>query len=50
VPNYLQVGYSLNEIFFLVDLGVFIGFRERTGEGTRGWGYEGITGRLNFRF
>jgi hypothetical protein len=50
IPNYLQFGYSLNEIFFLVDLGVFVGFRERSGEGSQGWGYEGITGRLNFRF
>jgi hypothetical protein len=50
VPNYLQMGYSLDEIGFLVDLGVYVGFRERTGEGTHGWGYEGVTARLNFRF
>ena len=50
VPNYLQFGYSLNEIGFLVDLGVYVGFRERTGEDTHGWGYEGVTARLNFRF
>jgi hypothetical protein len=50
VPNYLQVGYSLNEIFFLVDLGIYVGFRERGPEDSRSWGYEGFTARLNFRF
>jgi hypothetical protein len=50
-PNYLQFGYSMNELFFLVDIGVYVGFGERgPAEQPRGWGYKGVTGRLNFRF
>lgn len=49
-PNYLQLGYSLNEIFFMVDVGVYVGLRERDPEVTGDWGYEGFTVRLNFRF
>jgi hypothetical protein len=48
--NYLQLGYSLNEHFFLVDLGVFVGFGESGTGALQGWGYRGVTGRLNFRF
>lgn len=48
-PNYLQLGYSLNDIFFMIDLGVYVGFRElndRSGD----WGYQGVTFRMNFDF
>ncbi len=41
-PHYVQVGYSLNEIFFMADLGVYAAFQK--GE------FKGITARLNFRF
>ncbi len=41
-PHYLQVGYSLNELFLLADLGVYAAFRD--------WHYTGIQLRLNFRF
>ena len=41
-PHYIQLGYSLNEVFFLVDLGVFVGFQEGT--------YKGFGAHLNFRF
>jgi len=41
-PHYVQLGYSLNEIFFLADLGVFLGFQEGA--------YKGFGARLNFRF
>jgi hypothetical protein len=41
-PHYFQLGYSLNEIFFLADLGVFVGFQEGA--------YKGFGARLNFRF
>ena len=50
-PHYLQLGYSLNELFFLIDLGVYVGFGEGgPDEEPQGWGYRGVTGRLNFRF
>jgi len=42
IPHYMQVGYSLNEIFFLVDLGVYVGFQD--------WDYKGFGARVNFRF
>lgn len=49
--NYMQLGYSLNELFFLLDIGVYVGFGERgNAEQPEGWGYKGVTGRLNFRF
>jgi hypothetical protein len=41
-PHYLQVGYNLSEIFFLVDLGVYVGIQEGR--------YKGFGGRVNFRF
>lgn len=41
-PHYIQLGYSLNELFFLVDLGVFVAFQEGS--------YKGFGARLNFRF
>ena len=41
-PHYVQMGYSLNEILFLIDLGVYVGFQEGT--------YKGFGARLNFRF
>ena len=41
-PHYVQMGYSLNELFFLIDLGVYVGFQE--GE------YKGFGAHLNFRF
>lgn len=48
-PNYLQVGYRLEDIFFLMDLGVYVGFRESL-EKTGQWGYQDVTFRLNFKF
>ena len=41
-PHYVQLGYSLNEVFFLVDLGVYVGFQEGA--------YKGFGAHLNFRF
>jgi hypothetical protein len=41
-PHYLQLGYNLSEIFFLVDLGVYAGFQEGR--------YKGFGARINFRF
>jgi len=41
-PHYSQLGYSLNEIFFLVDLGAFVAFQEGI--------YKGFGARINFRF
>jgi hypothetical protein len=48
-PNYLQLGYRLEDILFLMDLGVYVGFRESL-EAPGKWGYEGVTFRLNFKF
>ncbi len=48
--NYLQLGYSLNELFFMADLGVYVGFGERGPAGSGDWGYRGVTARLNLRF
>ena len=48
-PNYLQLGYALEDIFFLMDIGVYVGFREKI-ESPGEWGYQGVTVRLNFRF
>ncbi|MCK4750809.1 MAG: hypothetical protein KAT15_27315, partial [Bacteroidales bacterium] len=42
IPHYLQLGYSLNEVFFLVDLGVYTAFQD--------WEYKGFGVRVNFRF
>lgn len=42
IPHYVQLGYSLNEIFFLADIGVYVAFQD--------WGYKGFGARLNFRF
>jgi hypothetical protein len=41
-PHYFQVGYSMNELFFLVDLGVFAAFQEGN--------YKGFGVKINFRF
>lgn len=41
-PHYIQVGYSLNEILFMMDLGLYVGFQEGA--------YKGFGARLNFRF
>ncbi|MCD4710769.1 MAG: DUF5686 and carboxypeptidase regulatory-like domain-containing protein [Bacteroidales bacterium] len=41
-PHYIQMGYSLNELFFLMDLGLYVGFQEGA--------YKGFGARLNFRF
>ncbi len=41
-PHYIQLGYSLNEVFFLVDLGVFVAFQEGS--------YKGFGARINLRF
>jgi len=38
----VQVAYSLDEVFFLMDLGVYVGFQEGS--------YKGFGARLNFRF
>jgi hypothetical protein len=42
IPHYLQLGYSMNEIFFMVDIGAYVAFQD--------WGYKGFGARLNFRF
>lgn len=41
-PHYIQLGYSLNELFFLVDLGIYAAYQEGR--------YKGFGARLNFRF
>jgi hypothetical protein len=41
-PHYVELGYSLNEIFFLVDLGVYTAFQEGQ--------FKGVMGKINFRF
>lgn len=41
-PHYMQLGYSLEEIFFLVDLGVYVAYQEGR--------YKGFGARVNFRF
>jgi len=41
-PHYVQMGYSLNEILFLMDLGVYVAFQEGA--------YKGFGAHLNFRF
>ena len=48
-PNYLQLGYRLEDIFFLMDIGIYAGFGESL-ETPRKWGYKGLTLRLNFKF
>ena len=42
INHYLQAGYSLNEIFFLADLGVYVAVQD--------WSFKGAGVRLNFRF
>ncbi len=42
IPHYLQVGYSLEEIFFLADLGVYAAFQD--------FSWKGFGVRVNFRF
>lgn len=42
VQHYTQIGYSLNELFFLADVGVFVAFQEGV--------YKGAGARINFRF
>lgn len=41
-PHYVEIGYSLNEIFFLADLGVYTAFQQGQ--------YKGVMLKLNFRF
>jgi hypothetical protein len=38
----VEAGYSLNDIFFLVDLGVFAAFQQ--GE------FKGVIAKINFKF
>jgi hypothetical protein len=42
ISHYLQVGYSLEEIFFLADVGVYAAFQD--------FAWNGFGVRLNFRF
>ncbi len=42
VNHHMELGYSLNEILFLLDIGFFAGFED--------WKYQGTGLRLNFRF
>lgn len=42
IRNHVQLGYSLNEIGFLLDIGVFTAFEN--------WSYHGTGMRINFRF
>ncbi len=41
-PHYIQMGYSLNELFFMMDLGIYVGFQQGS--------YKGLGARVNFRF
>ena len=41
-PHYVEVGYSLNDVFFLMDLGVFAAFQEGD--------FKGVIAKLNFKF
>jgi hypothetical protein len=41
-PHYVQLGYNLSEIFFLVDLGVYAAFQNGS--------YKGFGARVNLRF
>lgn len=41
-PHYVQMGYSLEEIFFMTDLGVYTAFQQGK--------YKGVMVKLNFRF
>jgi hypothetical protein len=41
-PHYVEVGYSLNDIFFLMDLGVFAAFQQGD--------FKGVIAKLNFKF
>jgi hypothetical protein len=42
INNHIQVGYSLNEIAFLLDIGIYAAFED--------WKYHGTGLRVNFRF
>ncbi len=42
INNHIQLGYSLNDIAFMMDLGIFVGFED--------WEYYGTEFRINFRF
>lgn len=42
IPHYIQLGYSLEEIFFLADIGVYVAFQDLA--------WKGFGARLNFRF
>ncbi|MCP4311653.1 MAG: carboxypeptidase-like regulatory domain-containing protein [Bacteroidetes bacterium] len=48
-PNYFQLGYRLEDIFFMIDMGVYVGFREKI-ETPGEWAYQGVTFRLNLNF
>ena len=41
-PNYTELGYSISEIFFLAELGVYVGFEDL--------GYKSIGGKLILKF
>jgi hypothetical protein len=41
-PHYVQLGYNLNEVFFLMDFGIYTAFQEGR--------YKGFGVRVNFRF
>jgi len=41
-PHYTEIGYSLSEIFFLAELGVYVGFEDL--------GYKSIGGKLILKF
>ncbi len=42
VNNHIQLGYSLNDIIFMMDLGVYVAFED--------WAYFGTAFKVNFRF
>ena len=42
INHHFQVGYSLNEILFVSDLGFFVAFED--------WNYYGFAVKVNFRF
>ena len=41
-PQYIELGYSISEILFFAELGIFVGFEDL--------GYKSIGGKLIFRF
>ena len=41
-PNYTEIGYSMSEIFFLAEIGVYVGFEDL--------GYKSVGAKLILKF